>query len=79
MSSIVFIKNIESKIIDTDYKSSILKDEITSYYWSKKNVILDVLMKENICALKNNEEVIWYSLNESNIENVTLKICSIVI
>ena len=79
MSSIVFIKNIESKIIDTDYKSSILKDEITSYYWSKKNVILDVLMKENICALKNNEEVIWYSLNESNIENITLKICSIVI
>ena len=77
--SLAFINIIEPKIIDTDYNSSILKDEITSYYWSKKNIILDVLMKENICAIKNNEEVTWYSLNESNIENVTLKICSIVI
>lgn len=75
----VFIEIIESKIVGTNFKSSILKDDLKSYYWTKKNIIVDVLMKENICAVKNNDEVTWYSLDESNADNISCKILSNII
>ena len=65
---------IESKIIDKNYQLSKYKDDIITYHWYKKNIILDILIKENICAINNNNNSSWYSLDYNNIENILLVI-----
>lgn len=67
-----FINNIESKIIDKNYQISKYKDEIVTYHWYQKNLILDILIKENICAINNNNNSSWFSLDYNNIENILL-------
>ena len=63
-----FIDIIESDIIDKNYQLSNYKDDIITYHWLQKNIILDILIKENICAIKNNDNVLWYSLDDEDIE-----------
>ena len=63
-----FIDIIESDIIDKNYQLSNYKDDIITYHWLQKNIILEILIKENICAIKNNDNVSWYSLEDEDIE-----------
>ena len=73
-----FIVAIESNIIDKNYQLSKYKDEIITYHWSEKNIILDFLVKEDLCAINNNNDVLWISINPNNIENILSKISIIV-
>ena len=69
-----FINIIESNIIDKNYQLSNYKDDIITYHWLQKNIILDILIKENICAIKNNDNVSWYSLDDEDIETKSSRI-----
>jgi len=69
-----FIDSIESNIIDKNYQLSKYKDEIITYYWSEKNIILDFLIKEDLFAINNDNDVSWISINPNNIENILSKI-----
>lgn len=73
-----FIVAIESNIIDKNYQLSKYEDEIITYYWSEKNIILDFLIKEDLCAINNDNDVSWISINPNNIENILSKISIIV-
>lgn len=61
---------IESEIIDKNYQLSKYKDDVVTYHWLQKNIILDILVKENICAINNNNNVLLYSFDNENIENI---------
>lgn len=79
MSIILHFNNIiESNIIDKNYQLSNYKDDIITYYWSKKNIILDFLIKENICAINKNNDVSWFSLDDENINDILSKILQII-
>lgn len=63
---------IESNIIDKDYQLSNYKDDIITYHWYQKNIILDIIIKENICAINKDNDVLWYSFGD--ITNISSKI-----
>ena len=70
-TSLQFINVLEAGIIDKSYLLSKYEDDVITYHWLQKNIILDILIKENICAINNNNDVSWYSLET---ENVALRI-----
>lgn len=63
---------IESNIIYKNYQLSNYKDDIITYHWFQKNIILDILIKENICAINKDNDVLWYSFDD--ITNISSKI-----
>lgn len=69
---------IESKVIDKNYRVSKYKDDIITYHWLQKNILLDILIKEDICAINDNNDILWYSLDDTNIENISSKILAII-
>jgi hypothetical protein len=78
MSIIHFNNIIESEIIDKSYQLSNYKDDIITYHWLEKNIILDIIIKENICAINKNNDVLWFSFDDENIENVLSKLLTII-
>ncbi len=58
-----FIEKLESNIIDKNYQLSTYNNEIITYYWPKKSIILDILIYENIIAINDNNDVSFYSMN----------------
>jgi len=73
-----FIEIFEPNIIDKKYKISKYKDEIVTYHWSDKNIILDILIKENICAINNNDNISWFSLENEKIETISSRLILII-
>jgi len=73
-----FTEIIESNIIDKNYQLSKHKDDIITYHWLQKNLILDILVKENICAINKNNDVSWYSLSNEDIKIISSKILQII-
>lgn len=74
----VTLKILELNIIDKNYQLSNYKDDIITYYWSQKNIILDILIKENICAINKNNNVLWFPLDDTNLQNTLSKILQII-
>lgn len=69
-----FNDDIESNIIDKNYQLSTYKNDIITYYWCQNNIILDILIKENICAINKDNDVLWYEINNNNITKISKKI-----
>lgn len=67
-----FVDIIEFNIIDKNYQLLKHKEDIITYYWCQKNLIFDILIKENICAINNNNNSSWFSLDYENIKNILL-------
>ena len=69
-----FIDILEFNIVDKDYRLSKYENEIVTYHWLEKNIILDILVQENICAINDNNDVLWFSLENDDIKNISPKI-----
>jgi len=72
-----FINNIESNIIDDNYQLSKYKDDIITYYWPDKNIILDIIIKDFICTINKNGEIFIFFFNNKNKNNLILNIMGI--
>lgn len=73
-----FVEIIESNIIDKNYQLSNHKDDIITYHWSKKNIILDILIKENICAINKDNDIFWFSLSNEDVKDIAPKILEMI-
>lgn len=73
------IQHLELNIIDKNYRITKLNNEVLSYYWIHKNLIIDILLQENICAINKNNEQSWYGFDDNNINDIIIKIISDII
>jgi hypothetical protein len=76
MSSLIdtFSKLLEENVIDKNYHTSTYNDEILTYHWYHKHLIIDILIKENNCGINKNNISTWYSFDDDNILGIIDKI-----